>query len=368
MAIRENPAQRRGTRAGSSTVRTVRRRPDRRITAAQPPDFFHQARDADYLRQLRAEAEYWDNHPETLLSKFTIPIEERAAFGMEQRYQNERLTGDADRRWFEVISDYGEFRHGCVLGAGPGEVESHLLRKHEQLHLTVYDISREALARLQDRLEQEFPGRIETREEDLNFVELPVGAYDLFIANACMHHIVNLEHLAFQVNQCLTPDGYFFMKDTVGESYFQFSEEKKRLYQALINATRGDSGPDSQIEWPDLNDWSYSPYESVRSGEILEILPRYLSEIRVRTLGALLELNLFAESRPPPIRTGIFRIPGIRRVARATGALYARLLRRKANARKAMARTELMLMLDKTLIDTGYLMPGNAFAIYQKRL
>ena len=341
-----------GAAAPKATRGAARRRPRKRATATQRPDVFHVARDADYLRQLRVEEEFWDNRTETMLSKTPSPA--------VQRFQNERLTGDGGRQWFETIGDYGEFEQGCVLGAGPALIESHLLERHPQLHLTVYDISGDSLARLQDRLEMKFPGRVETRQEDLNFVTLPADAYDLVVANSCVHHIVNLEHLAFQVNQCLTGDGVFFMNDTVGESYFQFSEEKKRLYQAFVDATHDNPGRASAIRWPDRDNWAFSPFESVRSGEILDIFQGYLREVRVRTAGALLELTLFGG----PQRGGL-RLRLLRRLVRA--ALRLRLLRLKSYIARGRARGQLLFLLDSICSDTGYLKPGVAFAIYQKR-
>ena len=359
MAIGEEPTRRHQAQTGATTVRRVGRRPER-VTTAQPPDIFHVARDEDYLRKLQEEAEFWDSRPDTLLSKTPGP--------RVLQYQNERLTGDHNRQWFEVIGEYGEYKRGCVLGAGPGDVESILLDQHDQLHLTVYDISREALARLQARLEQEFPGRTEIREDDLNFVTLPANTYDLLVSHSCMHHILNLEHLAFQINQCLTSDGYFFMKDTVGESYFQFSDEKKRLVQAFRNATHDNPGPHTRIQWADRNDWPYSPFESARSGEILEVFARYLDEVQVRTASAFLQLALSGvPPKPSRARSAIFRIRGMGRVLRAARAVREKLLKPKVNSTRAYARGELRYMLDRILCDTGYLKPGTAFAIYQKR-
>ena len=54
---------------------------------------------------------------------------------------------------------------GCVLGAGQGDMEKQLLARQHGLHLTIYDISGEALSRLHGKLEQEFPGRTEMRQE-----------------------------------------------------------------------------------------------------------------------------------------------------------------------------------------------------------
>lgn len=324
-----------------------------------PEDVFHVRRNEDYLRDLRAEAEHWDSNSETLLSRTP-----RAAVAA---YLNGRMTGHAGRQWFETTVDYGDFRWGCVLGAGPGRVESHLLSQHERLHLTVYDISGGSLARLRERMDQEFPGRFETRQEDLNFVTLPAEAYDLVIANSCLHHLVNLEHVAFQINRCLTPDGFFFMQDAVAESRFQFSEEKKRLFEAYADATRTDRDQPMPIRWPDLEHWVYSPFESVRSGEILEILGRYLREERVRTANALLGLTLFGPPQLPaalPTNAGLLRP---RRLVRAVASLLAGVRPARREAAREMATGDLLFELDSIVCDTGYLKPGLAFAIYRKR-
>jgi SAM-dependent methyltransferase len=324
-----------------------------------PEDIFHVLRDEAYLRQLQAEAEHWDAHSETLLSR-TPPPAVRA-------YLNERLAGDSERQWFEVIGDFGSFRRGCVLGAGPGRVESSLLNQHPRLHLTVYDISGESLARLRERMEREFPGRFDTREEDLNFVTLPAEAYDLVVANSCLHHLVNLEHVAFQVNRCLTRDGHLFMQDAVAESRFQFSEEKKRLFEAYVDASRTERDRPMPIRWPDLEHWTYSPFESVRSGEILEILGRYLQEERVRTANALLGLTLFGRPQlSPALPTK--RLLGPRRLLRAAAALWAKVRPEKPNIAREMTTDDLLFVLDGIFCDTGYLKPGIAFAIYKKRV
>ncbi len=159
---------------------------------SSPPDVYHVERDEAYLHELRAEEEYWDTH-------LGFVSDDRPLFPELERYQNERLTGDGNRAWHETISDYGEFISGCVLGAGYGHIERHVLERNPQLYLTIYDISAEALARVMARLEPEFPGRVEIRQEDLNFVTLAPDTYDLIFPNSCVHHIVNLEHPRFQV-------------------------------------------------------------------------------------------------------------------------------------------------------------------------
>ena len=139
---------------------------------------------------------------------------------------------------------------------------------------------------MQQRLDEQYSGRTETRQQDLNFVDRPSEAYDIEFANSTITHLVNLDHFAFQVNRGLTPEGRFFMADFVAESYFQFAEEKKRIYQTFIDATRHGAEPPFTIDWPSRDNWTFSPFESVRSGEILDVFGRYLLPLCVRTASA----------------------------------------------------------------------------------
>ena len=325
----------------------------------QPPDIFFVTRDDPrYLQQLRAEEEFWDKSRITLAMLTPRPA--------IQQYMNERLTGQADQQWFEMIPDYGDFRRGCVLGAGPGAIESRLLSQLQHLHLTFYDISGETLGRLQRRLEQQFPGRTAICHQDLNFVTLAANSYDLIIANECLHHLLNLEHVAFQINNALTPDGFVFMFEVVSESYFQFSEEKKRLFEALVGATYDGPGRAPPVQWPDRSNWTlHSPFESVRSGEILDVFGRYLQQVRLRTYASLLTLTLFLPSMVALAFEANVKRHGRRQ--RVAAALRAALFRRKTDLAGERARDRLLFLLDRVLTDTGYLEPGLAFAIYRKR-
>lgn len=322
-----------------------------------PEDVFHVARDEQYLEQLRAETDFWDQFPDPLTRAIPLP--------RIRRYENERLTGDPERQWFEVISDYGPFTSGCILGAGPGEVETELLLRNPELHLTVYDISGDSLQRLEDSLSPDVAGRVETRKEDLNFATLPAETYDLVVTISSVHHIVNLEHLAYQINQCLKPHGYVFMRDTVGESYFQFSEEKRRLYQTFLDATQDGSGRRGTVHWPDRGDWQHSPFESIRSDEILGVFRRYLHEEQVTTSASLLMLLLFEQ--PEVVQRNSLLRRALNRVRQSPLARLRRLLNSQVDLERQIARGDLLFLLDSILCDTGYLRPGLAFGIYRKR-
>ncbi|MCH7580972.1 MAG: class I SAM-dependent methyltransferase [Chloroflexi bacterium] len=329
----------------------------------QPPDnladVFHVSRDEAYARQAKEEAAYYDQ-PRMM----GIDLESRVT----DSYQNEIYTGDEDIPWYETIPNYGSFERGCALGAGGTKQRTRILQQNPKLHLTIYDISKESLAVLDRDLASQFPGRVVTKLTDLNFVELPENSFDLFISSGCLHHLYNLEHVAFQINRSLTPDGYFFLEDYVGEARFQFSEEKKRTFaEAFAEAqSRQRSIRHWRIAWPDLDDWNYSPFEALRSNETLEIFRRYLTEVKVRTAGAIIGLILLSVRPPAPLgRPLSIRDVLLRRVV----SFKSWLLREGGSQFEITSKlAKQLLPLDRQVSEAGTLTPTNGFAVYRKRV
>jgi SAM-dependent methyltransferase len=325
----------------------------------EPADLYHTARDEDYLRLSHEEAEFWDRHTE---SPFASPAAPKL-----QAYYNERSTGDQGTEWHEVIPKYGEFRRGCVLGCGYERIEGQILAQNPSLHLTFYDISGEMLARRLRQFQSEFPGRVDTRQEDLNFALLPENAYDLIVSQSCMHHIVNLEHVAFQANKALTPDGVFFLRDFVAESRFQFCDTKKRVFEAIAYATGPRQAAPYAYDWPHLVPWDHSPFEAVRSGDTLEVFRSYLEEVELRVAGAICTLFTFARFGPPSPPLG--RRMLLRRPALALTKLRFALARAQLRRRlyKSQQIGDLLIIVDRLVSEAGCLKPALAFAVYRKR-
>src|SRR5205814_9343961 len=121
----------------------------------------------------------------------------------------------------------------------------------------------------EELLGERFPGRVRTETVDLNFVELPPETFDLVVSSASIHHVTNLEHIAWQINRTLTPEGWFFLQDYVGEPRFQFGPEKRRLVELLVE-TATPPARRCPMSWMDTSD--LSPFCGVRSDEILPFL------------------------------------------------------------------------------------------------
>jgi SAM-dependent methyltransferase len=322
------------------------------------------ADDPAYRAGAEAEARYWHNvHPLGLEA-----MEQQVEPGPVETYHNERFTGDPALPWQDAIATYGEFRRGIVLGTSAMQPEARLLETNPSLHVTFVDISAGALERRRDDLGARFPGRVDTQVADLNFLELPEETYDLIVSASTVHHVTNLEHLAFQVNRALTSDGYFFLQDYVGECRFQFRDEKKRVFEVIFDRSRARAGLAPGVFWPDAS--NLSPFCGVRSEETLSVFREHLREQSVRTASALTVPLM--RSRPLQSARALAPRPRANIAVRA-----ARRLRKTVRpdppprfnpiAIDPQLLSELNLVGD-VLTEAGILLPGNAFAIYRKRV
>jgi SAM-dependent methyltransferase len=315
--------------------------------------------DPEYRRLAAEEAAYWDQpRPYSLES-----IELVFADGPIERYVNRRLSGNSERGWWETISDFGTFRRGLVLGTSAMVVEARILEANPGLHLTFVDISPGALARRAEQLGARFPGRVDTLLADLNFLDLPRAAYDLMLSSASLHHVTNLEWLAGQLAAGLEPGGYFFLQDYVGEPRFQFSEAKKRVFEAFHDRfIRRMPGRRPGVLWKDTSD--LSPFCGVRSDEVLPVISASLEAIAVHTSSTLLVPLIRAS---PADGAAPLPCPLPRRVAHAIDDWQRRWRGQLPRLRHNLPVGFLgeLFALDEVLCDAAVLLPGVAFGVYR---
>jgi SAM-dependent methyltransferase len=308
--------------------------------------------DPEYLRLRDLEIQFW-SHDYGLGSSPT----QADLSDLFVRYTNRRFTGDERVFWYECIRPHGPFENALVLGAGGVESEACMLELNDRTHFTFCELTPYQTEKRRKELEERFPGRVTTQETDLNFPDFPAGTYDLIVSSGTIHHLVNLDAIGEQINRALTPDGYFFLQDYVGESRFAFSAVKRRVFEALYARAlrlRGESAPLS-LHWNEVEPGSnHSPFEAVRSADTLEIMRSHLIEEQLRTAGAVAGLMIFASPAEAAPATAAARRPLLRR-------LLARL--------RPPRRTDFhdILLVDEILCDAGLLLPTNAFAIYRKR-
>ena len=128
------------------------------------------------------------------------------------------------------------------------------------------------------------------------------------------------------------------------------------IVRTVLDVTRDSIEPRVKNAWPSREDWTFSPFESARSGDILDVFGRYLLPLQVRTSSALLSLTLMV--RPDPAH-GTLR--------RALERLRTMVLGRRLPLSRSLSRDELLFLLDSLMCDSGRLLPGLVFGIYGKR-
>jgi SAM-dependent methyltransferase len=329
------------------------------------------ADDPTYRERAQAEAKFWQEvHPCGL--EASNPA---YADGPVDLYFNERFTGSRDLSWAGSIPRYGRFQRGLMLGTVSEPLESYILETNPSLHLTFMDISPGPLERRQAQLGKRYPGRVATLVADLNFAEMEPDSYDLVVSSGTVHHVTNLEYLAFQINRGLRAGGYFFLQDYVGEPRFGFTDEKKHVYEVIYNRDllrQGSRRPG--LVWMDESD--LSPFCGVRSDAILATLSEQLEVVEERTAAALVVPLM--RSRPLDDRTpqGTWDAdawkpyaPRWRWFLEKTRERFPSIRGKKKSPQCLLGQeflNELFLVGD-ALVDAGILLPCLAFAVYRKR-
>jgi 2-polyprenyl-3-methyl-5-hydroxy-6-metoxy-1,4-benzoquinol methylase len=174
------------------------------------------------------------------------------------------------------------FEHGLTLGCGAGRRERELVSWGVCRSFHGIDVSEKAIAAArQIAKEQNLPLTYEVA--DLNFVELPEKAFDLVVAQTCLHHVLFLERVAEQVWRSLKSDGYLWIHDFIGETQGQYDAERLSIMNRILailpekfrkNKINGKLV--TEIKRPEPGHLG-SPFESIRSGEIVPVFQRWFT-------------------------------------------------------------------------------------------
>jgi SAM-dependent methyltransferase/LPS sulfotransferase NodH len=175
-----------------------------------------------------------------------------------------------------------KFEHGLSLGCGTGRRERELISSGVCRSFHGIDISEKAIAAArQIAKEQDFPLTYEVA--DLNFLKLPEKTFDLVVAQTSLHHVLFLERVAEQVWRSLKSDGYFWIHDFIGETQGQHDPKRLSIMNRILailpekfrrNKITGRLIAD--IKRPEPGRLA-SPFEAIRSGEIVPVLQQWFT-------------------------------------------------------------------------------------------
>lgn len=216
-----------------------------------------------YKRALKREIGIWKRStPGNLLEEKITDID----FNFEEK--NYHLTKNKD--WINFVKKFGPFNKAIVLGGGNTDLEEYLTKNNIVKEIENLDII----------VNTENNNKTNTFN-DLNFVELPSGEYDLIIAKSILHHIINLEHLLLQVNNALTKNGLFVVFEYIGENKQQWERHKIKIINDYLDIS--DIIPNYSFKKSNHNYYNDWPFESIRSQDIPELLTKvFVKELEIK--------------------------------------------------------------------------------------
>lgn len=189
------------------------------------------------------------------------------------------------------------------LGCGGGNAEIVMAQNGLFDSMVAFDPSPGAIEVARKQAADAGVSHIDFRCAEVNDIELPEASFDVAHINMALHHVLELEHVLYQVNRALKPGGLFLANEYVGPSQFQFSPGRMALVQECLDALP------ERLRWnPIANEvktshprysrawWDeFDPTESVRSDDIPRLLAVNFPNLRRIDYGGNL-LNLVLEN------------------------------------------------------------------------
>jgi SAM-dependent methyltransferase len=253
--------------------------------------------DLDYQSRLAAESRKWGDHLRVEASGEWHAWLDHPLIAKHYRSRG-LLDGLPWESW--VAQRLGRpVARSLDLGCGSGLKSLAVLNAGSTRETHGIDISEERIAEAERmRLESGIPG--EFRVADVNTATLPRDTYDLIFSSHSLHHFLELEHVMAQVHDALTPGGLFILEEFVGPTQFQWTDAQIDLVRTLMALLPEDL---RRLRWNAVKPYegrptvadvvAASPFESIRSAEIVPLFRRFFHVLELRPLGGTLQHLLY---------------------------------------------------------------------------
>jgi SAM-dependent methyltransferase len=185
------------------------------------------------------------------------------------------------------------------LGCASGFRSLDLFKVGGSDHIEGIDIGTDMVAQAEKlRRELGAPGRFWVG--DVNTVKLPPNTYDLIFSCHAFHHFLELEHIMHQVHDALTPKGVFMLEEFVGPTQFQWTDQQIELVRSLLSLLpselrmlRSGTRKDEVIVLPPHVLDAASPFEAIRSADIVPLFERHFQVLAAQSLGGTIQHLLY---------------------------------------------------------------------------
>ena len=251
----------------------------------------------DYEQQLAAESRKWGEH---LRVEASGEWHAWLDHPLVAAHYAERglLDGLSWQQW--VSTRLGRpARRSLELGCGSGRNSAKVFQAGSTLVADGIDISEDRVADAERlRAEIGMPGRFAVA--DVNACRLERRAYDLIFSSHSFHHFLELEHVMSEVREALTDDGLFILEEFVGPTQFQWTDQQIDVVRTLMELL---PTPLKILRWNAVKPYegrpavadvvAASPFESIRSAEIVPLFRRSFHIDAVRNLGGTIQHLLY---------------------------------------------------------------------------
>jgi SAM-dependent methyltransferase len=238
-----------------------------------------------------------------------MAVREREVWGkiLPDVEHSEAAIEDAKASWTLRIARYQkfllkvakekglQFEHGLSLGCGAGRLERLLVHRGVCRSFHGIDVSEKAVATAREIAKEEnVPVTYEVA--DLNFLELSEKRFDLVVAQTSLHHVLFLERVAEQVWRSLKSDGYLWIHDFIGETQGQYDPKRLSIMNQILailpekfRRNKVTGRLITEIKRP-VPGHLASPFESIRSAEIIPVFERWFTVEEKTEFDAFLRL------------------------------------------------------------------------------
>lgn len=213
-------------------------------------------------------------------------------------FERTKVEGHTWERWVANRLG-GTANRGMELGCGSGSKSLSFASAGVIRAVEGIDASAERIAEAEQRRSATgVPGAF--RMGDANRLVLDRGSYDFIFSAHSFHHFLALEQIMEEVHRALAPGGVFVLEEFVGPTQFQWSDVQMELTRTLLSllperfrrfrwgATKDAEGRPTVAEVV-----AASPFESIRSAEILPLFRENFRVLECRPLGGTIQHLLY---------------------------------------------------------------------------
>ncbi len=253
--------------------------------------------DPRYAEQLAREGRKWGDHLAVEAAQEMDAWTDHPS--IRRHYESRgRIDGIPWRPWVARHLG-GPAERSLELGCGSGSLSLQLHTIGTTREIEGMDASAERVSEAEARRAAAgVPGRF--RVEDCNRLRLEPGRYDLIVSSHSFHHFLELEHVMTQVVEALTPRGLFILEEFVGPTQFQWTDAQIELTKSLMTLIPARY---RMLRWGAVKPYegrptvgevvAASPFESIRSAEIVPLFERYFEVLHRKLLGGTIQHLLY---------------------------------------------------------------------------